>query len=33
MLPPYEYERTCVSCGFNLVKRMQELAKIQREKK
>ena len=28
---PYEYEWTCISCGFNLIKRKHELSKIQRE--
>ena len=32
-LLPYEYEFTCVSCGFNVNKRKHELSKIQREKK
>ena len=31
-LPPYEYEFTCISCGFNLVKRKHELSKIQQKK-
>ena len=31
-LIPYEYERTCISCGFNLIKRKHELTKIQRKK-
>ena len=25
----YEYEWTCISCGFNLIKRKHELSKIQ----
>ena len=29
---PYEYEFTCIVCGFNLVKRKHELKKIQRKK-
>ena len=29
----YEYEFTCVVCGFNLIKRKQELTKTQRIKK
>ena len=29
---PYEYEWTCVSCGFNLIKRKHQLTKIQRKK-
>ena len=28
----YEYEFTCISCGFNLTKRKHELTKIQRNK-
>ena len=32
-LLPYEYERTCVSCGNNVIKRKHELTKIQRRKK
>ena len=32
MLLPYEYERNCFSCGFNVHKRKNELSKIQREK-
>ena len=31
-LLPYEYEFTCLSCGFNVVKRKHELSKIQRKK-
>ena len=31
-LLPYEYEWTCISCGFNLIKRKHELAKIQRKR-
>ena len=31
-LLPYEYEYTCLSCGFNLYKRKHELSKIQRKK-
>ena len=31
-LPPYEYEWTCISCAFNLIKRKHEITKIQREK-
>ena len=26
---PYEYERNCVSCGYNVNKRKHELTKIQ----
>ena len=32
MLLPYEYEWTCISCGFNINKRKHELSKIQRKK-
>ena len=31
-LLPYEYEFTCLSCGFNVNKRKHELSKIQRKK-
>ena len=31
-LLPYEYEFTCISCGFNVIKRKHELSKIQRKK-
>ena len=31
-LPPNEYEFTCVSCGYNVMKRKHELSKIQRKK-
>ena len=31
-LLPYEYEFTCVSCGFNVNKRKHELSKIRRKK-
>ena len=31
-LLPQEYEFTCVSCGYNIIKRKQELSKIQRKK-
>ena len=31
-LLPYEYEWTCFSCGFNVIKRKYELSKIQRKK-
>ena len=31
-LLPYEYEFTCLSCGFNVIKRKHELSKIQRKK-
>ena len=30
-LLPYEYEFTCVSCGYNVIKRKHELSKIQRK--
>ena len=29
-LLPYEYLITCVSCGYNVVRRKHELTKIQR---
>ena len=31
-LPPYEYEFTCIACGYNVNKRKHELSKIQRKK-
>ena len=31
-LLPYEYEWTCLSCGFNVIKRKHQLSKIQRKK-
>ena len=31
-LRPYEYEFTCISCGYNAIKRKNELSKISREK-
>ena len=31
-LPPYEYEWSCLLCGFNLIKRKHEFSKIQRKK-
>ena len=31
-LLPYEYEWTCFSCGYNVIKRKHELSKIQRKK-
>ena len=31
-LLPYEYEFTCLSCGYNVNKRKHELSKIQRKK-
>ena len=30
-LLPYEYEFTCLSCGYNVNKRKHELSKIQRK--
>ena len=30
-LLPYEYELTCLSCGYNVYKRKHELSKIQRK--
>ena len=32
MLLPYEYEFTCLSCGYSVNKRKHELSKIQRKK-
>ena len=32
ILLPFEYEWTCISCGFNLIKRKQEFSKIQRKR-
>ena len=29
---PYEYEFTCIACGYNVSKRKHELSKIQRKK-
>ena len=29
---PYEYEFTCISCGYNVIKRKHETSKIQRRK-
>ena len=29
---PYEYEFTCFSCGYNVIKRKHELSKIQSSK-
>ena len=29
-LLPYEYDFTCFSCGYNVIKRKHELSKIQR---
>ena len=31
-LLPFEYEWSCISCRFNLIKRKHELTKIQRNK-
>ena len=31
-LLPYEYEWTCLSCNYNVVKRKHELSKIQRQR-
>ena len=31
-LLPYEYEYTCFLCGYNIIKRKNELSKIQRKK-
>ena len=31
-LIPYEYELTCIACGYNVNKRKRELSKIQRKK-
>ena len=32
ILLPYEYEFTCFSCGYNVIKRKHELSKIQRKR-
>ena len=32
ILLPYEYEWICIACGYDLIKRKQELSKIQRKK-
>ena len=32
-LLPYEYEHTCLSCGYNVNKRKHELSKIQLKKR
>ena len=32
MLLPYEYEFTCMACGYNVIKRKHELSKIQKKK-
>ena len=31
-LLPYEYEFTCFSCGYNVIKRKHELSKTQQKK-
>ena len=31
-LLPYEYDWTCFSCGYNVIKRKNELTKVQRKK-
>ena len=31
-LLPYEYEFTCFSCGYNIIKRKHELSKVQRKR-
>ena len=31
-LLPYEYEFSCISCGYNVIKRKHELTKSQRKK-
>ena len=31
-LLPYEYEFTCFSCGYNVIKRKNELSKVQWKK-
>ena len=31
-LLPYEYEFTCIACGFNVSRRKHELSNIQRKK-
>ena len=31
-LLPYEYEFTCISCGFNLIKKKRDFSIIQRKK-
>ena len=30
-LLPYEYKYTCISCGYNVIRREHELSKIQRK--
>ena len=31
-LLPYEYEFTCIACGYNVSKRKLELSRVQRKK-
>ena len=31
MLLPYDYELTCFGCGYNVIKRKNELTKFQRK--
>ena len=31
LLLPYEFEFICISCGLNLLKRKQEITKIQKK--
>ena len=31
-LLPYEYEFTCIACGYNVIKTKHELSKVQRKK-
>ena len=31
-LLPHEYEFTCFSCGYNIIKREHQLSKLQRKK-
>ena len=31
-LLPYDFEFTCISCGYNVIKGKHELSKIQRKK-
>ena len=31
MLLPYEYEWTCISCGYNVIKRKHEIFKLRRK--
>ena len=32
-LLPYSYERTCMSCGYNVIKRKHELSKCSKKRK